>query len=78
FQDLEAYLTKLDQLKQEYKGQLIVKTGLEVDYIKEYEEETSAFLDCYGPELDDGILSVHFLPAGDEYICLDYDEHAFQ
>ncbi|MGO4075935.1 histidinol-phosphatase HisJ, partial [Staphylococcus aureus] len=59
-------------------GQLIVKTGLEVDFIKEYEEETRTFLDCYGPELDDAILSVHFLPAGDEYICLDFDEHAFQ
>lgn len=77
-QDLEAYITKLAQLKQEYKGQLIVKTGLEVDFIKEYEEETRTFLDCYGPELDDAILSVHFLPAGDDYICLDFDEHAFQ
>lgn len=75
---LEAYLTAIDQLKQEYKGQLIVKTGLEVDYIQEYEVETSAFLDSYGPELDDSILSVHFLPAGDGYICLDFDEHAFQ
>ncbi|MGE6628860.1 histidinol-phosphatase HisJ [Bacillus sp. NPDC077027] len=76
--DIEAYINTLGQLKKEYKGQLIVKTGLEVDYIKAYEEETRAFLDCYGPALDDSILSVHFLPAFDSYICLDFDEHAFK
>ncbi|MBT2574088.1 histidinol-phosphatase HisJ [Bacillus sp. ISL-51] len=75
---LEAYLDRLSQLKKEYKGQISILTGLETDYITGYEEETAAFLDTYGPSLDDSILSVHFLKAGPAYFCLDYDEHTFK
>ncbi|QII50228.1 histidinol-phosphatase HisJ [Bacillus paralicheniformis] len=76
--ELDRYIERLTDLKEEYKGQLDVLIGLEVDYIRAFEHETKAFLDQYGTHLDDSILSVHFLPAGSSYICLDYDEKAFQ
>ncbi len=75
---MEVYLERLSQLKKEYDGQISILTGLETDFITGYEEETAAFLNTYGPSLDDGILSVHFLKTGPSYICLDFDEHAFQ
>lgn len=58
---MEVYLERLSQLKKEYDGQISILTGLETDFISGYEEETAAFLNTYGPSLDDGILSVHFL-----------------
>ncbi|MFT0802071.1 histidinol-phosphatase HisJ [Bacillus swezeyi] len=76
--DLERYFESLQHLKEEYKGQIDVLIGLEVDYIRAYEVEIKTFLDTYGTFLDDSILSVHFLPAGSSHICLDYDEDAFQ
>lgn len=75
---LGRYIERLTELKEEYRGQLDILIGLEVDYIRAFEHETKAFLDQYGTHLDDSILSVHFLPAGSSYICLDYDEKAFQ
>ncbi|MDA1477623.1 histidinol-phosphatase HisJ [Bacillus changyiensis] len=78
YSELEHYIESLNNLKKEYKGQINILVGLEVDYIRICENETKAMLDTYGPYLDDGILSVHFLPAGSSHICLDYDEKAFQ
>ncbi|MBJ7897350.1 histidinol-phosphatase HisJ [Bacillus atrophaeus] len=75
---LERYLNELSGLKKEYSGQIDILTGLEVDYISGYEHEIKSFLDTYGPSLDDSILSVHFLPAGSSFLCLDYDEHTFK
>ncbi|MGR3207824.1 histidinol-phosphatase HisJ [Bacillus glycinifermentans] len=75
---LERYLKSLTALKKEYEGQIDILIGLEVDYIRAFEREIQSFLDDFGPVLDDGILSVHFLPAGESHICLDYDDAAFQ
>lgn len=75
---LERYINEISRLKKEYRGQLTIRTGLEVDYIAEFEDEIKLFLDTYGPYLDDSILSVHFLRAGSSYLCLDYDEHTFK
>ncbi|QKS72067.1 histidinol-phosphatase HisJ [Paenalkalicoccus suaedae] len=75
--DLEAYFTSVEKVKQEYKGRLLIRTGLEVDYIAEFEHETKAFLNEYGDQLDDGILSVHFLKVGSIYECMDLSKEAF-
>lgn len=75
---LERYIHEISGLKKEYRGQLSIRTGLEVDYIAEFEDEITLFLDTYGPYLDDSILSVHFLRTDSSYLCLDYDEHTFK
>ncbi len=74
---LERYVEEIERLKQEYAGKLTILTGLEVDYIEGYEEETTAFLKEIGPHLDDSILSVHFLKIDSSYICIDYSPEAF-
>lgn len=75
---MEEYIEKIQLLKKAYKNEITINLGLEVDYIKEYEEETTSFLNTYGKYLDDSILSVHFLKLQDKYYCMDFDEHTFK
>lgn len=76
-EQLDLYLSTLNDLKKQYKNDIAIRIGLEVDFIVGYEEETARFLEEIGPELDDSILSVHFLPFGDQYFCLDYSPDMF-
>lgn len=74
---IELYVKQIGEAKQEYKRQIEIKVGLEVDYINGFEKETTSFLDTYGPQIDDSILSVHFLPVNDGFLCMDYDDSTF-
>ncbi|KYG32159.1 histidinol-phosphatase HisJ [Alkalihalobacillus trypoxylicola] len=76
--DLYPYLNEVKRVKKKYKSLLSIKVGLEVDFIEGYEEETKFFLNEVGPELDDSILSVHFLKHQNEYICIDYSPEHFE
>lgn len=78
FSDIDRYLSILLDLKKQYKRDIDIHIGLEVDYINGFERETAQFLDKYGPFLDDSILSVHFLKLNGQYYCVDFDEHTFQ
>lgn len=74
---LENYFLILQKLKTSYAREIQINIGLEVDYISGYENETTAFLNEFGPMLDDGILSVHFLKLGDEYTCIDFSKEVY-
>ncbi|MGM0874921.1 MAG: histidinol-phosphatase HisJ [Bacillota bacterium] len=76
-QDMDAYISKILTLKDKYRNRITINLGLEVDYIKEYENETKSFLNLYGKCLDDSILSVHFLKLDETYFCMDFDEKTF-
>lgn len=71
------YFKQLQQLKNDYLSQIKINIGLEVDYITGFEQQTRNFLDEFGPFLDDAILSVHFLKAKDEYVCIDFSEEVY-
>ncbi|MDQ0231059.1 histidinol-phosphatase HisJ [Metabacillus malikii] len=75
--EIENYLRDLERVKQEYKNDISINIGLEVDYIQGFEHEITQFLNAYGKHLDDSILSVHFLKLAGQYYCMDYDEHVF-
>lgn len=77
-EDVENYLSDLQKLKLEYKRDIAILTGFEVDYIRGYEEETKNFLNEYGAELDDSLLSVHFLKGKSSWYCLDYSPDMFK
>lgn len=77
FHRLEAYLTELNQLKKQYKRDIVISTGLEIDYISGFESETTEFLNNYGSYLDDSILSVHFLLDQNQYVCIDYSKEVY-
>ncbi|MBM7578958.1 histidinol-phosphatase HisJ [Jeotgalibacillus terrae] len=76
--DIEHYLKDVEEIKKKYKKDLTIYTGLEVDYIDGFEKETADFLHQYGSHLDDSILSVHFLKASNEYICMDFSHESFE
>ncbi|MTD29559.1 histidinol-phosphatase HisJ [Planomicrobium sp. YIM 101495] len=74
---LRPYLDEVKRIKEEYKDRIRIRVGLEVDFIAGYEDRTTAFLNEFGPELDDAILSVHFLQANDKIFCADYSADVF-
>lgn len=77
-EDLYVYLDSVRKVKHRYEDKIKINIGLEVDYIEEYEVETTKFLNEIGPELDDAILSVHFLKHKEDYYCLDYSPEVFE
>ncbi|WP_077621851.1 histidinol-phosphatase HisJ [Sediminibacillus massiliensis] len=78
FEVFEAYLKKGYQLKEQYKKEININIGLEVDYIEGHERETTRFLNDYGAVIEDAILSVHMLKTPDDnYVCLDYSADEF-
>ena len=74
---LESYFNDLDRLKKQYKKDIVISTGLEIDFISGFEEETTSFLNTYGMYLDDSILSVHFLAFQNSYTCIDFSKSTF-
>ncbi len=77
--EIEPYLKKMNDLKKKYADQIHINVGFEVDFLPEYQQWTSDFLNEYGKYMDDSILSVHFLKGngGDraiDYSGQDYDE----
>jgi histidinol-phosphatase (PHP family) len=68
---LKGYFEEIEALKKEYPALTIYK-GLEVDYLEGYEPQTTALLNEYGPYLEDGILSIHFVLYEGEYYAIDY------
>jgi histidinol-phosphatase (PHP family) len=75
---LEDYFDALDIIKKKYKDKVIIRSGLEVDYIAGFEKETEEFLSIYGPRMDDSILSVHFLQHRGKWDCLDFSPDVFE
>lgn len=70
--DLPAYLKKLARLKRKYASQLLIKVGFEIDYLPTEVDWTKGFIEEYGPQTDESILSLHFLQGvGDKYWCVD-------
>ena len=74
---LSSYLEELQQLKEQFKNQITIKSGLEVDYIEGFEQETKTFLNEIGPFLDDSILSVHFIQHQNKWHCIDFSAESF-
>ncbi|MBM7554946.1 histidinol-phosphatase HisJ [Thalassobacillus pellis] len=74
---LESYITKIKEIKKEYQKNIDILLGFEVDYIEGHEPGTRTFLNEYGSELDDSILSVHFLKGPSAYHCIDFSPESF-
>ncbi|WP_297423915.1 histidinol-phosphatase HisJ [Clostridium sp.] len=71
---IEKYLKDVKLIKLKYENKIKINIGLEVDFLEGYEEETKKLLNMYGPNLEDGLLSVHFIKIGDTYTAIDGKE----
>lgn len=77
--DLAAYFKKANLMKKKYADQIEIKIGFEVDFLADDVAWTREFLNEYGPQTDDNILSVHFMKGKDEkYWCVDDTPGDFQ
>ena len=68
------YFEAAKKIKEKYKDKIKINIGMEVDFIEGLEEETKKLLNEYGPNLEDGLLSVHFIKIGDKYTDIDGKE----
>lgn len=76
-ENFRAYVEKIQNLQTQYRDQIRIRLGVELDFIEGYEVQTTAFLNTYGHLLDDAILSVHFLKHQNEYVCIDFSDEVF-
>jgi histidinol-phosphatase (PHP family) len=76
--DLEPYLLHAQELKKRYAERIDIRVGLEVDYIPGYESDISTMLNDYGSQIDDALLSVHFLEGKGGWRCVDLSPEDFQ
>ena len=57
---------------EEYKNKIKINIGLEVDFIEGYEDKTTRLLNKYGENLEDALLSLHFIKLNNgEYTDID-------
>jgi histidinol-phosphatase (PHP family) len=77
-QDLELYLSQAKELSDRFSNRIVVKVGLEVDFIPGFEGEIRHLLNQVGSELKDSVLSVHFLQGKDGWRCVDYSAEDFK
>ena len=77
-EDLEPYLLHVQELKKRYANRIDIRVGLEVDYIPGYESDISTMLNDYGSQIDDALLSVHFLEGKGGWRCVDLSPEDFQ
>lgn len=71
--DFGAYIREMEKLQKKYRGRIELLIGAEIDYLPGEEDNTRAMLKEYGPSLQDGLLSVHLLPAGAGFRAVDHD-----
>lgn len=72
--DLPAYMKEMTRLQKKYSDELEISIGFEVDYLEGFEDFTKDFLDEYGPQTQESILSVHFMQGKNQkQWCIDYD-----
>ncbi len=77
-EDLEPYLLHAQKLKKRYAERIEIRVGLEVDYIPGYESDVRTMLNDYGSQMDDALLSVHFLEGKGGWRCVDLSPEDFQ
>lgn len=70
--DLPAYFKKIQRMQDKYGAQIHINVGFEVDFLPHHVQWTRDFLNEYGPQTTDNVLSVHFMQGADNrFWCVD-------
>jgi len=75
---LPEYLEKGRALKHTYRNKIELLVGLEVDYIPGYEDYLLDFYGEWGDQIEDSLLSVHFIGTKDNPLMIDYSPDHFR
>lgn len=71
-EEVPLYLEAVAKVKEAFRAKLKINRGFEVDYVEGFEKEITKGLNKYGTEIDDAILSVHFVRYAGNYYAVDY------
>lgn len=77
-ESFEEYIAAVKEIKEKYKGKINILIGAEIDYLEGMEEETTRILEKFKDDLEDTILSVHFVKFEDKYYCIDYSPEEYK
>jgi len=75
---IEDYFYHVRELKQKYRSQIVIYSGLEVDYLPNHIDYTQDLLSQWNDYIDDWILSLHFLEGEDGTRCVDFTPEDFR
>lgn len=71
-EEVPLYLEAVTKVRETFREKLKINRGFEVDYVEGFEEEITKRLNRYGAEIDDAILSVHFVRYQGNCYAIDY------
>ncbi|MFD1126065.1 histidinol-phosphatase HisJ [Lentilactobacillus raoultii] len=63
YDELPKYFEMMNYLKEKYKDQIQILVGFEFDYIEKYRDWYAEQFRKFHSQIDDAILSIHFLPT---------------
>ncbi|MDN6967312.1 histidinol-phosphatase HisJ [Oenococcus sp. UCMA 17063] len=76
---VDDYLRLAHGLQRKYANRLDISVGFEVDFLPGHVAWTRRFLDAYGPQTQENILSVHFMQGRDDHFwCIDMSTDDFK
>ncbi|MDI4583985.1 histidinol-phosphatase HisJ [Oenococcus sp. UCMA 14587] len=76
---VDDYLRLANGLQHKYANQLDISVGFEVDFLPDHVAWTRHFLDVYGTQTQENILSVHFMQGRDDHFwCIDMSTDDFK
>ena len=70
-EEVPAYLEAVSKVKKAYAGKIEILKGFEVDYFEDEHELIADWLGRFGEEIEDGLLSVHFVKYEGRYHAID-------
>lgn len=73
----KEYFRFMGELKKVYQQKITLFVGLEVDFLEDYTDYTRDLISKYRHQLDEWIISIHFLKGNDGLRCLDYSPEVF-
>jgi histidinol-phosphatase (PHP family) len=76
--ELRPYIQCVQTLKQQYADRLDVLVGLEIDYLHGNESFTEKIISQVHEEIEDLLISVHYLPGRGGMRCIDYKPEDFR
>lgn len=68
---MRLYFNDLKKVKEKYKDKIKINSGCEIDFLDGLEEKTTEVINEFGTELDDGLISVHFIRINDKFCDID-------
>lgn len=78
FEKTIEYFSFIKELKRIYSNKITLFAALEIDFLSNNHAFTKDLVKRFQNDLDEWIISIHFLAVNTKLICLDYSPQSFQ